>query len=184
MRIKKLTTVIGILMMAALFPITAMAGQPDEVVEEPADAPVIANSKKQGQWFKDMARETEVQYIFIGRPGKLEPYMSTGLCFGSKAEISIIEMVSSETSFKGRQTIQRVTERLSTIYPLEVVFQTRDEDDGSLVTISVVISPDNPDIATDILIYKWSKTFEVALVHLNGKFDITNAAWSQVVPKR
>lgn len=181
MRITKLTAIIGSLLMATLFPLTAMAGQPDVTEEKPADAPtVMVNKKKQGQWFKDMANESDVQYVFIGRPRGAQSFLSEEeINLAADSEISLIEIVSSETSSKGRQTIQWFAERLMTIHPLEIVFQTREEDDCSLVTISVVTTPDNPDIATDILIYNWSKTFEVALIHLNGKFNISETVWGK-----
>ncbi len=166
--------------MAALFPLTAMAEQPDVVEEKPADAPpVMDNKKKQGQWFKDMANESDVQYVFIGRPRGAQSFLSEEINLAADSEISLIEIVSSETSSKGRQTIRRFAERLMTVHPLEIVFQTREEDDCSLVTISVVTTTDNPDIATDILIYNWSKTFEVALIHLNGKFNISETVWGE-----
>lgn len=177
MKIQRFIPIIVSLLVAAMFvPVTAAAKQPDVTVEEPADAPKIPESKRKGQWFRDMANQSDVKYVFIGRPRPGQASI-LGIPIGVEQRVDLIEIVSSETSATGRNIIRQFADRLMSAYPLEIAYQARDEDDGSLITIAIVTKPDEPDIATDILIYKWSKTFEAALVHLSGVFDISKAAW-------
>lgn len=166
-----------LIVLMSMMPMVALAENPDLVVEEAGEAPVMATSKCQGQWFKDVSEQSEVKYIFIGRPSSSQAYLVSSIPFAANSKMELIEIVSSENSSKGRGIIQRLADRLSNTLPLELVFQTRDEDDGSLLSIFVITGSDNPDVGTDILIYKWSKTFEVALIHLKGEFDLNNVVW-------
>lgn len=170
---------LGVLVtLAVMQPLAARAETPS--VQEAEDVPTI-EIQHQGQWFREMSNQTGVKYVFIGRGAVSQAYFASKIPISADSKVDLIEIVSSETSSKGRDAIRRFADRLSGTLPLEVVCQTRDEDDGSLVTISVVVKPDNPDIATDILVYKWSKTFEVALIHLKGEFDLNKAIWQLAI---